>query len=348
MKIAFVLPSLENRGPAIFTKYLIDALVPLVDGIEVFYFNEYPQNQCIMFKVPCNKISFWGKLNFSSFDIVHSTMAIPDIYCSLKVPKRKWVVAMHNFPIDQIMLRGKIKGTIINICWKIALKKCCNVILSSTSMLNFYKKYLGYKNFQVIPYGIPNIPYESIKGNEIDNILKLKKNGYFILGSVGMLVYRKGFHQLIEVLQRNSNIALLLIGDGNERNKLMSRAVEYGISDRLIMPGFRTNSFNYYQFIDAYAHVSYSEGFGLAMLEALAKNKPIICSRLEIYNDYFSEEDVAFFTPNDIQELDAAINKIRNNVETYSKKSKTIYEHYFTDTVMAEKHIGYYMNLLLQ
>jgi len=51
MKIAFVLPSLANKGPNVFTKYLIEGLENKVDYIEVFYF-----------KNPVLKVLFYSNL----------------------------------------------------------------------------------------------------------------------------------------------------------------------------------------------------------------------------------------------------------------------------------------------
>lgn len=38
--------------------------------------------------------------------------------------------------------------------------------------------------------------------------------------------------------------------------------------DRFILLGFKDNSIDYYKYFDIYAMTSYSEGFGLAMLES--------------------------------------------------------------------------------
>ena len=38
LKIAFILPSLEFKGPIIFTKYLIEGIKSKVACLEVFYF----------------------------------------------------------------------------------------------------------------------------------------------------------------------------------------------------------------------------------------------------------------------------------------------------------------------
>ncbi|HBN06257.1 MAG TPA: hypothetical protein DD434_10800, partial [Bacteroidales bacterium] len=173
-----------------------------------------------------------------------------------------------------------------------------------------------------------------------------KKKGYLIIGSVGLLVYRKGFSQLIELLKSNCDIALVIIGEGPERNNLETLAKKNNVLDRIWLPGFRNDSYSYYKYFDIYAHVSYSEGFGLAMLEALSHKIPLICSRLDIYREYFTDEDVSYFEAGNVCALNKALYIIRNKLPFYSKKSYDLFLKYFSDEAMAKKHKEYYESII--
>jgi len=61
MKIAFILPSLANKGPIVFTKYLIEGLKDKVDYIEVFYFRDIVE---LDLGVPTKQIGFFEKIDF--------------------------------------------------------------------------------------------------------------------------------------------------------------------------------------------------------------------------------------------------------------------------------------------
>lgn len=98
--------------------------------------------------------------------------------------------------------------------------------------------------------------------------------------------------------------------------------------------------------MDIYAHVSYSEGFGLALLEAMSKRKPVICSQLDIYKDYFDENDVAYFEAGNILSLKTAYNKIIRKLEVYSEASYRLYEKFFSLANMTNEHIRYYFDVL--
>ena len=83
MKIAFILPSLANKGPIVFTKYLIEGLKGKVDYIEVFYFRD------IDLGVPTKQIGFFEKIDF---DIVHTHMICIMQSINLRLKKNQSVL----------------------------------------------------------------------------------------------------------------------------------------------------------------------------------------------------------------------------------------------------------------
>lgn len=348
MKIAYILPSLANRGPIIFTKYLLEELEKKDVQTEIFYFNKTKSN-LLDLNVKCTRISKFKKFDFSNFDIVHTTMALPDLYASIFVPKNKWVCSMHNYLVEDVkMSHSKLKTSFIIWVWKNAIRKCKDIIVSSNQMRSYYKNLLKTKKirYSVISYGIYEKQYSKVEKNDLPKILEFKSKGYKIIGSVGLLIPRKGFSQLLPLVEENKNLALIIIGEGVDRKNLEKEIYQRNIEDRVLIPGFRNNSFNYYQYFDIYAHVSYSEGFGLAMLEAMSKGLPIICSNLEIYKDYFTEKDVSFFEPGNKESLFSAYQKINKNLEFYKKASFRLFRSLFDVKIMAEKHIKLYNDII--
>jgi glycosyltransferase involved in cell wall biosynthesis len=345
MKIAFILPSLANRGPIVFTQYLINELKKTENDVNVFYFNE---TISVDFGVMCYRIKFWKKYDFSKYDVIHTTMAKPDIYGMLFCPPSKWIVSMHNYFIDDLkMLYPKFKAWRLSVLWKLALKRTKNMILSSSAMYDYYRNLLGNnKNYTIIPYGITEKPYTEIDKNDLSKLQEFKSKGFVILGSVGLLIYRKGFHQIFDFMKENKNFACVLIGGGEQRSYLEKIINEYNLEDRVYLPGFRENSYNYYRYIDIYMHVSYSEGFGLAMLEAMNKRKAIVCSNLPIYQDYFDSNDVALFETDNISSLTEAIFKILNNKGYYEDAAYRLFCRKFNSFIMAKKHLKYYRKII--
>jgi len=68
MKIAFILPSLANKGPIIVVRDIVDNLVanPIVQDIIIFYFDEKVE---LDFSCKTKRISFKDKIDFDYFDV---------------------------------------------------------------------------------------------------------------------------------------------------------------------------------------------------------------------------------------------------------------------------------------
>lgn len=344
MKIAFILPSIANRGPIVFTKYLIDGLKAKVENIVVYYFNE--TKNPINLGVPTKKISFFEKIDFSHFDIIHSTMLKPDLYLYYhrRSIGKKAVSSLHNMIKEDLKFNYKpFKRFVYQVIWKkILSRETLPLIVSSSEMLQYYKNFLKRETLiNVIPYGVTKGDLQEIELEEKKKLIELRKR-YTIIGSVGLLIKRKGFEQLVEFLKINKEYAIVIIGEGPEKDNLYNLSKELNVSDRVIFLGFKDNSYNYYPYFDIYALVSYSEGFGLAMLEAMAWNLPIVCTDLPIYNDYFDSSQVGLFKSGDIQSLSKTIEKVNNNKKQYSDASRKLFEEEFSSSVMGDRHIDFY------
>lgn len=348
MKIAFLLPSLSNHGPNVFTLNLINGLLAIGIRSEVFYFAE---NIELKFPVECHQIEITNYKIMEGFDIVHSTMLKPDLFSA--VWKRnvgpKFVTGIHNFYDEDLhFLYSSAKAKLASFLWRWSFRRIKNAIVSSEQMKSYYINSIGQDlNFKIIPYGI-NIP-------NIDNqpplefraeVESLKNQGFKIVGSCGLLIKRKGYDTLLRAAALSNNLAVVLVGDGPERVALSALAIELKISDRVIFLGQQPDSSRFYSFFDIFAMTSLSEGFGIAMLEALALGLPLVCSNLEIYKNYFSKEQVALFTPGDITDLNKEIIRTLSNTSYFSRKSFEIYTNNFTLELMAQRHSEFYHEIL--
>ncbi|MGJ0577777.1 glycosyltransferase [Xenorhabdus bovienii] len=346
LKVAFILPSLANRGPIIFTRYLVSQLKNMISYVKVYYFDDIVE---VDFTCETQRISFWEKIDFSTYDIIHSTMFRPDLYViknKRKISNNNCVTicGLHNYiKEDMIFSYGKLKGKTISIIWNYFLKHFDFHIYSSKHMEEYYKKHTKKNTGIIIPYGINKVEFiHDLQLPFIKKIIELKKNEYKIIGAVGLLIHRKGFHQILLALVTLKKHAVVLIGDGPEKEILKNLAEKLGISDRVIFTGFYENSSQYYKYIDLYCLSSYSEGFGLAMLESLSVGIPLICSRLPIYSNFFSDDDVGFFTPNNINELIQKIDIVTRNADEFKKSSNYLFEKHFNSNTMAAKHANFY------
>ena len=346
MKIAFILPSLANKGPIVFTKYLIESIKDKVEYIEVFYFKDIVE---LDLGVPTKQISFFEKIDFNKFDIIHTTMIKADLYSwfNNRYISDKSIVSMHNYLTEDLkFLYSPFKAYIFTKLWKISINKIKNIIVSSDDQLKYYTKLLNKNmNFTLIPYGINKKEFNEIELKD-KTILETLKYKYTVIGSCGLLIERKGFKQLIEFLKANESFAVAIVGDGDDRDNLEKLAKESDVQDRFILLGFKDNSIDYYKYFDIYAMTSYSEGFGLAMLEAMSQSLPIVCSNLPLYKGYFDDTNISLFEPSNKQSLEDAILKVSENMEYYKESAYKLWQEKFSLEAMGNKHIELYKKVI--
>lgn len=113
----------------------------------------------------------------------------------------------------------------------------------------------------------------------------LKKEGYVIVGVLTRLTVQKGLTYLVravaQAIHRHEKIALLISGNGEQRDELVALAAQLGISDKVIFTGFvRGRQWrDAYGLIDIFVMSSVSEPFGLTALEAAHHDTALLVSR---------------------------------------------------------------------
>jgi glycosyltransferase involved in cell wall biosynthesis len=143
-----------------------------------------------------------------------------------------------------------------------------------------------------------------------------------------------------------TDCALVVVGEGTQAVHLRELAERLGVSDRFTILGFRDNSSRYNRHFDLFAMVSRSEGYCLAMLEAMACELPVVCTRLPIYADLIPEDACGFFDLDDIPSLVLAVKKVLADVPAYQAASTRLYKESFMLSAMASKHVAYYRSLM--
>lgn len=168
------------------------------------------------------------------------------------------------------------------------------------------------KSIIIAQYGIPaekiEVVYNAIDPSSFDDgyeydrrtytyLESLKSEGYTIISAVTRLTIQKGLTNLIRALAKASEkydrLALLLAGDGEQRNELIALASELGVSDKVFFTGFvRGKQWrDAYSVSDIFVLSSVSEPFGLTALEAAHHDTALILTRqsgvAEVLNSIF-------------------------------------------------------------
>jgi glycosyltransferase involved in cell wall biosynthesis len=83
------------------------------------------------------------------------------------------------------------------------------------------------------------------------------------------------------LLASNAALRYLIVGEGEDRNRLTRRAKELGVSDRVTFAGYREDVADCYAACDLYVMPSTHEGFGIVFLEALASGRPVVAGGID-------------------------------------------------------------------
>ena len=172
----------------------------------------------------------------------------------------------------------------------------------SNDVGNYLKMKTGIKskNIKVIQNGVL-IP--AITSSEERNKLKAQlfiEDSDFIVGFVGRLFNNhKRFTDLLNAIKlvNLSNLKLLLIGDGIDKQLLLNEIDLLRISANVIHVGYQSDPHPYYDIMDVLRVPSSREGFGLVAAEAMMHSLPVIASKVGGLKDIILDEETGFLVP---------------------------------------------------
>ena len=107
------------------------------------------------------------------------------------------------------------------------------------------------------------------------------------LGRLAATERYKGVDEVLELLpalaEQYPEIAYLIVGDGDDQDRLREKARRLGVGERVVFAGFipESEKAEHYRLADAYVMPSQGEGFGFVFLEAMACGLPVLGSWLD-------------------------------------------------------------------
>ncbi len=115
----------------------------------------------------------------------------------------------------------------------------------------------------------------------------------FIIGNVGRLHFQKNQDFAIDVfneyLKQDPNSILMLVGDGEDKEKLEKKVSELNIIDKVMFMGVRDDVNNLYQAMDLFLFPSLFEGLSLSLLESQASGIDCLVSDTVSSESFFSD-----------------------------------------------------------
>lgn len=143
-----------------------------------------------------------------------------------------------------------------------------------------------------------------------DNKNTLESNGKPIVLFVGNIIKRKNVNLILEAKkQSKTDYEVVIVGDGPLKNELESKVEKENIPDVRFL-GSRDDVENIIPGCDVLVLPSFSESFGLVLIEALACGKPVIGSNVGGITEIITDDVGLLINPNDASTLSDALDRI--------------------------------------
>lgn len=272
-------------------------------------------------------------------DIIHLNLCTPwagaiGLLAALALPRVRVV------RVDQLPLRTTDAWQLWRTRW-LSLRVDAHVAVGEASarrMEDFYA--LGRNSVISIPNGVPDLALSPPVGHPSSTKL--------VVGSMGRLDAMKGHDILLRAVAHVEGVEAIILGEGSERSTLEKLATELGIVDRVHFPGWIEHPQTYLPQFDVVAMPSRSEGFPLAMVEAMLAARPVIATRVGSMPEAILDQKTGILIEkNDVLGLARALGELRDDPAhrlLLGKQAREMAVARFTTEVMA----GQYQSLWKQ
>lgn len=152
------------------------------------------------------------------------------------------------------------------------------------------------------------------------------------------------------VLQKGIRTRLVMVGDGSERPRAEQRAQDLGIAEHCVFVGEQPNIVDYLSAADVLLLPSEQESFGLAALEAMACEVPVVASRVGGIPEVVTDGETGFLSEvGDVHEMakNAAQLLVDKDLrrEMGGRARESALGRYSTDSVIP-KYLAFYEEVI--
>ena len=174
--------------------------------------------------------------------------------------------------------------------------------------------------------GVRNLALQGVyKGQRIRKELGIPLDAKVVL-SVGEVNKNKNHKVGIEALAklRDKNTYYVICGRGPLMEVHKELAQSLGVSDRVVLTGYRTDVADFYKMADVFLFSSFREGLPVAVMEAMASGLPVVATRIRGSSDLVQQGDL--FEPTDVDGIAKAITsvqlgRVRHEIDAFDIQS---------------------------
>lgn len=319
------------------------------DGLKVYRYKTYnplparvPYSNAFLFYSRLKKLYKEMVLKDGKPDIIHAHSALWGGWAAAKIAKEEkipFVVTEHSSKLVRDLLKPYEKKELAN-----TLNHSDRIISVGPSLKKEMQKYTDKHIFE-----IPNIV--DYKAFQTSFHLKKQKDRFRFL-SLAFLTPNKGMDNLIKSFAngyKGKDAELVIGGDGQQKDELVSLAKELGVEDQVRFLGRldRQQVITEMQNCDVFVLASKFETFGVVLIEALAAGKPVISTRSGGPESIVNEKNGILVPVDDIEELSKAMQRLNSHYDEYNPEEiRKDCENRFSEEAIIEKIEEVYHSLL--
>jgi len=217
--------------------------------------------------------------NNNDFDIIHMHSSSKNYFllkCAKKYGIKVRIAHSHNV---NFQTNSKIKK-IIGDNFKKKVKKYATHYFACSKdagVWMFGRKLINETIIIPNAFDIENYKYDKNIRDSLRKEFNLKDS--VVYGNVSRLVTQKNHSFLIdifgEIRKKQKNAKLVLIGDGELKEQLISKTKSMALDKDVIFLGYKSDIYNYYNLLDVFVFPSLFEGLGMTIIEALCND--LVC-----------------------------------------------------------------------
>jgi glycosyltransferase involved in cell wall biosynthesis len=289
-KIIHIITTIERGGAEIQLLTLAQKQIERKNKVEIFYLKGKPEladnfrelgisvNSTLANKSLIIQIIMFRRFIQRNNFLVHAHLPQAELVASSACKNKRFVITRHNFEPF-----WPNKPRIVSI---LLSRYTSNRAASIIAISNAIKEYsLACKeiskkvNISVVHYGF------AITNSKVSNKSQiihpeLENSNTFKIGTIGRLVPGKNYFTMLSsiglILEKIPEMKFFIVGTGKSGTELKKLCKQMQIDSNVIWLGKTAHVQEFLRKLDLFIFASHGEGFGLALLEAMQANKPIL------------------------------------------------------------------------
>jgi glycosyltransferase involved in cell wall biosynthesis len=226
--------------------------------------------------------------------LVHTHLVHADVYGALAA-RRSGAVLVSTKHNDDPFRSGKAR-----YLERLLTRRAALVLCITEALARFNREVVGLpvEKLRVVHYGLdaPPDPWGPPGGPDLAPETP-------VLVAVCRLVRQKGVDVAVEGLalirERHPAARLVVLGEGPLRGELMELAERRGIADAVSFPGRVGDVAWWFRRADVVVHPARWEGFGLALLEAMLCERPVVATAVSSIPEIVADGETGLLVPPD-------------------------------------------------